>query len=86
MNINDIQVIKRYWDRDNDCEPTYPHPSIVWWYKGNAIDGIYFSGELLTDETPFGEICGNANSLEELKEKLIDKYNWYVEDDDYVNS
>lgn len=74
MKSSDIQTIKRYWDKENNREPDYPKPCIVWWYKGNVVDGIYFAGELLTEVYPNGEICGIDDSLYELTCKLFERY------------
>lgn len=78
MRKQDIQLIKRYWDHVNDREPEYPMPCIVYWQKGNVHDGYYYSGELLTEQTPNGEICRIADFPEDLIKKLISRYEDYT--------
>jgi len=70
----DFKVIKRYWDNDNNCEPTYPFPCIVWWKKGNNIDGYWYKGEALCRDFPNGEVVTIASSKDHLVDRLYDIY------------
>jgi hypothetical protein len=70
MRLN-FPVIRRYWDDVNDCEPTYPVPSIVWWF--DAGKGGY-KGEYLTEQYPNGEVVVSSRAtLDELIEQLIER-------------
>ena len=84
----DFKVIKRYWDNDNNCEPTYPFPCIVWWKKGNDIDGYWYKGEALCRDFPNGEVVTIASSKDHLVDRLYDIYieMWEEKNDETTSS
>lgn len=84
LKPRDFKKVKMYkWQTTENPDSTLL-PCIVWWKKGNETDGYWFKGELLCKQFPDGEVVGIADTLDDLYDKLYNRYLdlFYEEDEE----
>lgn len=74
LKLRDFKRVKLYKWHTTENPDSSLVPCIVWWKKGNETDGYWLKGELLCRQFPNGEVVGIANTLDDLSEKLYNRY------------